>query len=133
MRHRRFGIWLLVSKRSFEDPRIWREDCESYALQTTFQRMVGVKYVGKGRPRFPDCFTGFGSIVRRHRPRSIAMLFRGHFTPGRVRPQSFSLLPGHRAVLARATGYAIISSRRMRSVNSPGAVFVGSMRTCESQ
>jgi hypothetical protein len=133
MRHRRFGIWLLVSKKSFEDPRIWREDSQSYALQTLFQRRVGVKYVGKGHPRFPDSFTGFGTIGPRHRARSMAMLFHGHFRRGPVRPQSFSLLPGYRAVLARATGYAIISSVRLRAVNSPGAVFVGSMRTCESQ
>lgn len=133
MQHRRFGIWLLVGKKSFEDPRIWREDSQSYQLQTLFQRRVGVKYVGKGYPRFPDSFTGFGTIVPRHRVRSIARLFYGHSRRGPVRPQSLWLIPGYRAVLARATGYAIISSRRLRAVNSPGAVFVGLMRTCDSQ
>ena len=131
MPHTRFWIWLVVSKQSFEDPRIWREDSQSYALQTRFQRRVGVRYVGKRNPRFPDALTGFGSIVPRHRPRSMALLFKDHFHRGPVGPQSFSLRAGHRAVLARATGYAIISSPRLRGVHSPGAVFVGSMRICD--
>ena len=129
--HRRFGIWLIVSKNSFEDPRIWREDSESYAVQTRFQRRAGVKYVGERYPRFPNALTGFGSIVPRNRPRSMALLFKDHFHLGPVKPQSFSLRAGYRAVLARATGYAIISTRRLRRVNSPGAVFVGSMRIRE--
>jgi hypothetical protein len=125
--HRKFGVWLIVSKQSFEDPRIWREDSQSYALQTRFQRCVGVKYVGERYPRFPNALTGFGSIVPRNRPRSMALLFKDHFHAGPVRPQSFWLRTGYRAVLARATGYAIISTRRLRRVSSPGVVFVGSM------
>jgi hypothetical protein len=125
---RRFGIWLIVSKQSFEDPRIWREDSQSYALQTRFQRRAGVRYVGKGYPRFPDARTGFGSIVPRNRPRSIALLFKNHFHVGPVSSQSFSLRAGYRSVLARATGYAILSTGRLRSISSPGAVFVGMMR-----
>lgn len=125
---RSFGIWLIVSKQSFEDPRIWREDSRSYALQTRFQRRAGVRYVGERYPRFPNALTGFGSVVPRNRPRSMALLFKGYFHSGPVKPQSFSLRAGHRTVLAHATGYAIISTRRLRRVNSPGAVFVGSMR-----
>ena len=126
--HRRFGIWLIVSKQSFEDPRIWCDDSQSNALQTRFQRRAGVKYVGGRHPRLPNALTGFGSIVPRNRPRSMALLFKGHFHSGPVKPQAFSLRAGHRAVLARATGYAIISTCRLRKFSSPGAVFVGSMR-----
>lgn len=130
--HRKFGIWLVVSKQSFEDPRIWREDFQSFAMQTTFQRRAGVRYVGESYPRFPDALTGFGSIVSRNRRQSMALLFKDHFHSGPIRPQTFSLRTGYRAILARAAGYAIISSRRLRKVNSPGAVFVGTMRVRES-
>lgn len=125
---RSFGLWLLTGPRSFEDPRIWREDEQSYARQTLFQRAVGVRYVGRVPPRFPDSFTGFGSFVRRSRPRSLSWALKGWFHSGPVKPQNFSLRAGHAAVLSRATGYALISSRRLRRVSVPGAQFVGIVR-----
>lgn len=125
---RSFGLWLLTSPRSFEDPRIWREDEESYARQTPFQRAIGVRYVGRRQPRFPDSFTGFGSFVRRSRPRSLPWVLKGWFHPGPVKPQHFSLRAGHAAILSRATGYALVSSRHLRHVSVPGAQFVGVVR-----
>lgn len=123
----RFGLWLITSKRSFFDPAIWREDAHSNSLQTRLQRAAGVRYVGTRHPKFPDAVTGFGTI-RHERRRSLARLFKGHFNAGPVPPRSFSLRRGHRSVLARATGYAIISTRRLRPVSIPGALFVGLMR-----
>jgi hypothetical protein len=124
---RRFGLWLFTGPRSFEDPQIWREE-HSFARQTPFQRAVGVRYVGRKFPRFPDSFTGFGTFVRRSRPRSVVRALKGWFHPGPVTPQHLSLRPGHSAVLSRATGYALISSRHLRNISLPGALFVGIVR-----
>ena len=124
----RFGIWLLTCNRSFEDPRIWRENDHGYDIQTHFQRVVGVRYVGASAPRFPDAKLGFGGILPRNRHRSISYLFKGHFHPGPVSRQALSLRAGNRTILAKATGYAIFSTRRLKCVSIPGAVFVGVMR-----
>ena len=80
---RRFGLWLLTGPRPFEDPRIWREDSQSYQLQTPFQRAEGVRYVGRRAPRYCDVFTGFGSCGR-SRSRSVSTLLKGWFRHGPV-------------------------------------------------
>jgi hypothetical protein len=126
--HRRFGLWVLTGPRSFEDPRIWREDSQSYQVQTPFQRAVGVRYLGKGSPRYPDAFTGFGGFAARSRPRSVAMLLKGWFQPGPVPHRWLSLLPGRAANVARATGYVLVATPRLRPVSKYGAVFVGFVR-----
>ena len=124
---RLFGLWLLSGPRSFQDPRIWREDRQSYALQTPFQRAVGVRYIGRSRPRFPDSNTGFGSFVPRSRHISVIRAFKGWFSKP-LRPQHLSLKDGHLAQLHRATGYALVSSRHLRRVSLYGANFVGTFR-----
>lgn len=126
--HKHFGIWLITSERSFFHPAIWREDANSYAVQTRLQRIAGVRYVGTRYPKLPDGLTGFGETGRSGRRRSIARLFKGQFDADPVISQSFVLRRGHRSILARATGYAIISSKRLRGVSIPGAVFVGTMK-----
>lgn len=124
---RRFGLWLLTGPRSFEDPRIWREDSQSYQLQTPFQRAVGVRYVGRRSSRYPDALTGFGAFGR-SRPRSVATMLKGYFRRGPVPRQWLSLIPGREGALSRATGYVLIASPRLRSVSKYGAVFVGFIR-----
>ncbi len=42
--HKRFGIWLVTSKRSFLQPAIWREDANGYPMQTRLRRIAGVRY-----------------------------------------------------------------------------------------
>lgn len=126
--HKCFGIWLITSKRSFFEPAIWREDAHSYDVQTRLQRLAGVRYPGTCYPKFPDSITGFGTIGARDRPRSLARLFKSHFDSNPAASRSFVLRPGHRALLKRANGYAIISSKRLRGLSIPGAVFVGTMR-----
>ena len=127
--HRRFGIWLLTCPRSFQDPRIWREDKNSYDRQTVFQRAIGVRYVGKSSARYPDANAGFGSFGRRSPPKSIAKLFRGHFHRGPVRRQDLCLLKNHKEVLARSTGYALVSSPKVRHVSvGSNALFIGTLR-----
>lgn len=126
--HKRFGIWLITSKRSFLHPAIWREDANAYPMQTRLQRIAGVRYAGSRYPKCPDSVTGFGEIVPGRRPRSVACLFKGQFDRDPDLSRSFRLRGGHRSVLARATGYAIISSKRLRGVSIQGAVFVGTMR-----
>lgn len=124
---RLFGLWLLSGPRSFQDPRIWREDRQSYALQTPFQRAVGVRYIGRSRPRFPDSNTGFGSFVPGSQHISVIRAFKGWFSKP-LRPQHLSLKDGHLAQLRRATGYALVSSRHLRRVSLYGANFVGTVR-----
>ena len=126
--HKRFGIWLIASERSFLHPAVWREDAHSYPVQTRLQRTAGVRYLGTCYPKLADGLTGFGDIGRSGRRRSIARLFKGQFDADPVISRSFVLRGGHRSILARATGYAIISSKRLRGVSIPGAVFVGTMR-----
>ena len=129
---RKFGLWLLTGPLSFQDRRIWREDRQSYALQTPFQRAVGVRYLGRSQPRLPDSFTGFGSFVRGSRHRSVIHAFKGWFTSP-LRPQHLVLEEGHLTHLHRATGYALISSRHLRCVSLYGANFVGIVRVKDEE
>lgn len=124
---RLFGLWLLSGPRSFQDPRIWREDSQGYAAQTPFQRTVGVRYVGRSRPRVPDSKTGFGSFGSRSRHISVIRAFKGWFSKP-LRPQDLALKGGHLTQLRRATGYALVSSRHLRRVSLHGANFVGLVR-----
>jgi hypothetical protein len=124
---RLFGLWLLTGPRSFQDRRIWREDRQSYALQTPFQRAIGVRYIGRSQPRFPDSFTGFGSFVRGSQHRSVVHSFKGWFSRP-LKQQQLVLKEGHLTHLRRATGYALVSSRHLRCVSLHGANFAGIIR-----
>ena len=131
--HRSFGIWLLTCPRSFEDPRIWREDRSSNLLQTSFQRKIGIRYVGSRTPRYPNANTGVGDFGMGRAPSSIAKLFAGHFHTGPVHPKNLWLRTNHRKVLARSTGYFLASSPRVRPVSFGGlAEFVGTLRARKS-
>lgn len=124
---RLFGLWLFTGPRSFQDSRIWREDGQSYALQTPFQRAIGVRYMGRSKPRFPDSFTGFGSFRRGSRQGSVVRAFKGWFSKP-LRHQHLALKEGHLTHLRSATGYALLSSRHLRCVSLHGAKFAGVIR-----
>jgi hypothetical protein len=122
-----FGIWLLTGPRSFHDPRICREDRRGALIQTPFQRAVGVRYRGRSGPPAADALLGFGSFAAGGRPRSVLQVFKGHFDPP-LRAQHLALKASHRASLRHATGYAIVSTRRLRRISLPGATFIGTLR-----
>jgi hypothetical protein len=123
--HRRYNLWLLTCPKSFWDRSIWREDANSYAVQTPFQRAVGVRYFGKHIRRKAYVSSVFGNFGRGKRPDSVANLLKGHFYRGPFPRHCLFLRSDHGAVLARATGYVYISARHLRNVSTHDAVFVG--------
>ena len=116
----------------------------SYKSCTSFICRVGIDRFGFHAPdlddlvhwsliidgaQYPDANTGFGSFGRQRPPKSIANLFRGHFHRGPVRRQDLCLLKNHKEVLARSTGYALVSSPKVRHVSvGSNAVFIGTLR-----
>lgn len=125
---RRYGVWLLICPRSFGDPRIWRENKSSDALPTQFERAVGVRYVGQGAPRYPNSKGGYVDNRLSGPPKNIPLLLKGFFTPGPVPRSKLALVSGHRAILRRSTGYAVLWAPRIRFLSVGGiAHFVGSI------
>jgi len=55
-------------------------------------------------------------------------MLKGFFTPGAVPRSKLALVSGHRAILRRSTGYAVLRAPRIRFVSVGGiAHFVGSV------
>lgn len=130
---RRYGLWLFTCSRSFDDPRIWREDKNSDSLPTPFQRAIGVRYVGRRSSRYPNSKGGYCDNRLSGPPKSIPLLLKGFFSPGPVSPPKLALVPGHRAILRRSKGYAILWAPHIRFISVGGfAHFVGSVLVNET-
>jgi len=124
---RRYGLWLLTCPRSIENSKIRREDKNGYENLTQFQRAIGIRY-SKGRaPRFPNSKGGFVGF-NQSAPRSVNLLLKGFFANGPVSSNKLVLCSGHRALLSRATGFAILWAPQLRFVSvTVGAHLAGTV------
>jgi hypothetical protein len=122
---RRYGLWLLTCPRSLDDPKIRHEGKNGYENLTQFQHAIGIRY-SKGRaPRFPNSKGGFVGFSR-SAPRNVNLLLKGFFANGPMSSNKLVLCSGHRALLSRATGFAILWAPHLRFVSvNVGAHLVG--------
>ena len=131
--NRRYGIWLIVSPRSFKDPRIWKEDKDSYQLQTPFQRAIGVRYAANGERKYPDSLGGFTGFSKRSGPpKSVAQLLKGFFTAKPPLHHRLQLRPGHSSLVAGSRGFVVLWAPHLRKLApSAGVRFVGTVSVRE--
>jgi hypothetical protein len=126
---RRYGIWLFTQPRPLHDSRIWEADDDWRPVLTKFQRVIGIRRTDPGSSHWLDfrgSFTEFGPIRVR---RSLNELAREAFAPDYHLVQRATVVTGHRALLARAKGCAIVWAPRLRlaSATDLGAHLVGTV------
>jgi hypothetical protein len=130
--NRRYALWLIVSPLSFEDRRVWRESKNSDQLQTRFQRAVGVRYVGKGSPRYSNAKGGVMSFTNRPGAGSVRQMLKGIFSTRALPRHRVQLHPGHSQFVPKATGLVFLSAPQLRpNVPAPGVRFVGTVTVRE--
>jgi hypothetical protein len=128
MQIHRYGIWLFTSQRPLLDQRIFREGRDSYPKLTQFQRHIGVKYAGKREPRTLNSEGFFCAFHHKRPPKAVTVLLKGIFTPGPEKPSKLNLRRGHRKILAKSTGYALLRAPNIRLVSFSGiAHCIGSL------
>ena len=124
--NRSYFVWIFHSKSPIDDKRVVREDVNGYLLQTRFQRSVGVRYLGKSAPRFPDSWGGFTGNGPRAKPRHPRDFLRGFFGPGFLPRHRVLLFPGAQAAMSKYRGNAVLYAKHLRPVRVAGvAVCVG--------
>lgn len=120
---RRYGLWLFTCPRPLRNPAVLREDRMGRDVSTQFQRTVGITH----RKRVRDSkgiYGGYGLGP----PRNIVSLLKGLFCRGPLPRRKLTLRPGHRTLLARSTGYAILWAPRLQLVSvAVGAHLIGTI------
>lgn len=116
--NRRYGIWVMTSRRGIEDARIVREGRDGYQAPSQFERAIGVRYSKGHRPRFPNCKGGYCGFGHGGPPRGGVELLKGFFRPGPMPRYRVALCQGHEHWLARSSGYIILwaPAIKLRSV-----------------
>jgi hypothetical protein len=126
--NRLYGYWATLSHRPLDDPRIWRENKQSYELPTQFQRAIGVRYSGPRGSRHPRTHGGYGEFGHGRRPSSLAQALSGFFSPGPVSRLRVRQYLSTTHAMAKATGYVLLSGKALRFRSYRGlAVFVGTV------
>ena len=129
MLNRSYGVWIFPAKSPIGDRRVLREDRCGHAVQTQFQRAVGIRYVGRSGSSFPDSWGGFIGRGPRARPQKPPDLLVGFFSKGPVKRHRVMFHAGASSALSKYEGHAVLAAKHLRRVGVGGiAVFVGRVR-----
>jgi hypothetical protein len=127
--NRTYFVWVFCTKSPLGDRRVVREDEHGYFVQTRFQRHVGIRYLGRSKPRFPDSWGGFTGHGPRSKPRTLREFLAGVFSDKPLGRHRVLLFSASQAAMSRYRGNAILAAKHLRAVDLPGiAVCVAKLR-----